>query len=195
MIEACKQFLKDRILEIEGDRQLSPFEDGVIFFEPMPRDFLKTHQFAACCLVLHDKKKKDGSLVSNVRDEACEYYIRTRKRFSRKIMFRITLYAEGFGDQWGKEDIPGLWDFDAYTGFIDQLEQKIAEHKVIADGCGNAVKIDLQDSIRPWNNEEAKQMLKRRPHKAIVRVEFTGGIYVQKKIPIIKDVDIQSSYQ
>ena len=195
MIEACKQFLNDQIRELYGYEKVFPFEDGNIFFGPKPRDFLKDHQFAACCLVLHDKKKKDGSLVSSVRDEACEYYTRTRRRFERKIMFRVLLYADSFGDQWGQTDIPGLWDFEAFKGLVDQLEQRIAEHKVIVDEFNNAVKIDLQDSLRPWDAEEARQSLKKRPLKAIVRVEFAGGIYVQKKVPIIGDVNIQPSYE
>ena len=184
MIEACKHFLKEHLQELESVEGSFAFTDENIFFGPRPRGFLKDHQFAACCLVLYDKKKKDGSLVANIRDEECKYYNRIRKRFERKIMFRIILYAGSFDNQWG---------FDAFKGLIDQLEQKIAEHKVIADELNNAVKIDLQDSIRPWDLEESRQMLKRRPHKAIARVEFIGGIYVQKKVPIIWDVDIQPS--
>ncbi len=58
-----------------------------------------------------------------------------------------------------------------------------------------AVKIELYDAIRPWDAAEAAQMLKRRPHKAISRVLFTGGIYKQQTVPIIQDVDIQPEYE
>ena len=184
MIEACKQFLTDRIMGLAGVEQVGPFTKDNIFFGPMSRDFLKTNQFAACCLVAMDKKKKSGRLMSNVRDLEAGVFTRTWKRFERQLLVRCILYAESFDDHWGKKT-GVVWDFSAFKGFVDQLEADIAGYKVIADQLNNAVHIELEDSIRPWDLEESRQRLKKTPHKAIVRVEFTGGIYVQKQFPII----------
>ncbi|MCP3942214.1 MAG: hypothetical protein GY710_12110 [Desulfobacteraceae bacterium] len=194
MIEACKQFLIDRVQEITDSDQGQPFTPDNIFFSPLPRDFLKKNRFAACLLVAMDKKKKNGRLMSNVRDLEAHVFVRTYKRFERKIMVRCILYASSFEDLWSKKK-GEIWDLNAFKGFVDQLEQNIAKHKVIADELNNAVKITLEDSIRPWDLEEGRQSLKKTPHKAIVRVEFKGGIYVQKQVPIIKSVDIQPEFK
>lgn len=186
MIEACRQFLSARLMEIKDRANAQPFDSENIFFGPMPRDFLKGHRFAACCLTLTDKKRFHGGIVLNQRNEDCTEYTRIRKSYERKVLYRIILYAAQFKDHWGETD---------FKGFIDQLEQRIAHYRVIADALNMAVHINLQDSIRPWDQESSDRMLKKRSHKAIARVEFTGGVYTQKQVPIIQDVDIQPEYE
>jgi hypothetical protein len=152
----------------------------------MPRDFLKTHDFAACCLVHQDKKTPDGRLVANVRNAECTQYTRTYRVFKRKVLFRVVLFASEFRNAWGEMD---------FKGFIDQFDDGVAGVRTITDSLGVAVHIDLHDSIRPWNQEEADRTIKRRGLKAIARVEFTGGVYRQTTVPIISDVEIEPSME
>jgi len=186
MIQACRQFLSDRLAEIKDRDQASPFGPDNIFFGPRPRNFLKTHAFAASCFTLDDKKKFDGSLVVNKRDADCKNYLRIRRVFRRDVLYRVVLYAAEFKDQWGEAE---------FKGFVDQLELGIAGIRVIPDELNMAVDIDLVDAIRPWDGEEARQRLAKRPHKAIVRVAFSGGVYRQKTVPIIQDVKIKPEFK
>ncbi|OGV50945.1 MAG: hypothetical protein A2X49_15365 [Lentisphaerae bacterium GWF2_52_8] len=186
MIPAMREFLLNRLLEIRQSGGDPAFSPGNIFFGPMPRDFLKDNAYAACCLLHQDTKKYNGSLTANVRNEECTFYTRTRKVFNRVIVCRVVLFAAEFKDQWGEND---------FKGFIDQLENEIAKVRVIPDSLNMAVRIELQDSIRPWDTEEAQGMLKRLPHKAITRVVFTGGVYKTIQIQIVQDVDLQPSYE
>ena len=192
MIEACKQFLFDRLAEVvktdgnpafTGASQGNP---GNVFFGPMPRDFLKNNQYAACCLVLQDEKKKNGRLMSNTLNADKTEFIRYYRTFVRQVLYRVILYAADFKDQWGESE---------FKGFIDQLEANTANHKIIADELSMAVGVELFDSIRPWDQEEARQAIRRRSHKAIARINFTGGIYMIVTIPAIRDVEIEPSYQ
>lgn len=186
MMGACRQFLSARLMEIRDRSGGQPFSETNIFFEPMPRDFLKDNAFAAWCFPLQDQKRFNGGLVSNVRDADCKYYTRIRKTYDRKTLYRIGLYAAEFTDQWGEDD---------FKGFVDQFEQAVAGCRVIPDALNMAVTVRLMDAVRPWDDEEARQRLKRRPHKALVRVEFEGGIYTQHQVPIIQDVDLQPEYE
>ncbi len=189
MIQSIRTFLTARLLEVlnaSGQPVFSDGDQGNIFFGPMPRGFLKDNKFAACCFTLQDKKKKHGGLVANTLNEDKTHYTRIRKVYERTVLCRIVLYAAEFKEHWGEDD---------FKGFIDQLEIKIAGHRVIADAMNNAVRILLHDSIRPWDVEESKQRIKGRSHKAIARVEFIGGVYVTKQTPVIRDVDIQPEYE
>jgi len=186
MIAACRQFLSDRLLEVLKANGDSAFTEENIFFGPMPRDFLKNNPFAACCLMHQDEKEKAGRLMAVIRNEACTEYTRIIRVFKRQVLYRVILFASDFKDSWGDAE---------FKGFIDQLEEKTAQHRIIPDDLNMAVFIDLYDSIRPWNQEEVKQRLKREPHKAIARILFTGGVYRQQTVPIIQDVDLQPSYE
>lgn len=183
MIDACRQFLSARLEDIlNADQQ--PFDSENIFFEPMPRDFLKTRDFAACCLASQDKKTRDGRLVASVRDDECTKYTRTYRVYKRKVLYQVVLFASEFRETWGETD---------FKGFIDQFEEGVAAVRSITDSLGIAVHIDLHDSIRPWNSEEADRTIRRRGLKAIARVEFTGGVHRQTTVPIIGDVEITPS--
>ena len=195
MIEACKAHILSTLTGIMGDETPFPFDDGNVFFTPLPRDFLKSNPFAVCCLIHTDKKRAAAKMMANTRSDDFKYYTRIYRRFERQILFRVLLFAGTFTEQWGKPDVENLWDFDAYKGIVNIFEQRISEVRIISDELDCAVRIQVQDSFRPWDDEEARQTLTRRQHKAVVRVEFTGGIYVTKKIPIIQDVDIQPQYQ
>ena len=186
MMAACRQFLTDRLLEVVKADGNPAFPEASIFFGPMPRDFLRSNQFAACCLMHQDEKEKDGRLMANIRNEACTEYTRIIRAFKRQLLFRVILFSADFKDQWGEAE---------FKGFIDQLEEKAGRFRVIPDDLNMAVRIDLYDSIRPWNHEEAEQRLKRSPHKAIARIMFTGGVYKQQTVPIIQDVDLQPSHE
>lgn len=185
MINAIRQFLSARLLEVVDSAGDAVFSTEKIFFEPLPRDFLKKNKYAACCLVLQDEKKKDGRMMANIRNEACTEYTRIRMAFARRVVYRVIFYAADFNDQWG--DV-------TFKGFIDQFEDRVARYQVIADDVDMAVGIELYDAIRPWDAEQVAQMLKRRPQKAISRVLFSGGIYTRQTVPIIQDVDIQPKY-
>jgi hypothetical protein len=186
MNQAYRQFLVERFKEIRREDGSFPYADGNIFTGQMPRDFLKDNDYVANCLVLQDRKKKDGSLISNVRNEACTHYVQTRRRFRRTLLVRCFLYAPTFDE---------LWSNGSFKGFVEQIEQRIAEHRVIADSMNNCIDIDLHDVVRPWNEDESEKRRRRQPHKGIVRIEFLGGIYTTKDIPIVQDVDIKPSYQ
>ncbi|MCG8553584.1 MAG: hypothetical protein MI799_24535 [Desulfobacterales bacterium] len=195
MIGACKQFIIDQLVEVMGDDTPFPFDDTNIFFEPLPRDYLKTHTFAACCLVQTDKKKRAPRLMSSTRSTDCKYFTRVYRKFERQILFRVLLYAPTFEAQYGKAQVDNVWDFDAYAGIVNAFEQRVAGTRVIPDGLNNAVTVELEDSFRPWTRDEASLALKRGPHKSIVRIEFTGGIYVTKQFPILQGVELQPEYQ
>jgi len=188
MIEACKTFLSERLKEILLEDESPAYTDGIIFFGNMPRDFLKDNDYAANCLILHDRKKKDGAVISRARNVECTEYTFVRRRYLRTVLFRCFLHAENFDDLWGTA---------GFVGLVDQLEQKVAEaDRVIADSGNNAVKVDLHDAVRPWSlDDEALQRAKRRPYKAIVRVEFEGGIYTSWTEPIVPGVEITPDYQ
>lgn len=187
MIEAAKTFLTARVKEILMPDGMTPaYTDSNIFFGNMTRDWLKDHDYAVNCLMLQDRKKKDGSLVARERNAEHTYYNFTRRRFKRTVLFRCFLYAAEFSDLWGEA---------GFTGFIDQFEQKIAEaDRVIPDSGNNAVRIDLHDAVRPWNTDEASRQVKRRSPLAISRVEFIGGIYTTWSVPIIPSIEITPDY-
>ncbi len=122
MIEACRQFLSGRLQDLETKGGAWVFNDDNIFFEPLPRDFLKSNQYAACCLILQDEKKKDGRMMANIRNEACTEYTRIRMAFARRVVYRVSLYAADFKTQWGEEE---------FKGFIDQFEELVAQHNIV----------------------------------------------------------------
>ncbi|PKN67185.1 MAG: hypothetical protein CVU57_04330 [Deltaproteobacteria bacterium HGW-Deltaproteobacteria-15] len=188
MIEACKTYLSARLKGLKLPDESGAYSDGAIFFGNMATDHLKDNDYAVNCLMLQDRKKKDGRIVSRIRNEACTEYAFTRRRFSRTVLYRCFLHAKRWEDLWGE---------GGYTGLVDQLEQKITEtSRVIADAENRAIRVSLHDAVRPWSmDDEAGQRTKRRPHTAIVRVEFIGGIYTTWTVPIVPDVEISPEYR
>ena len=187
MIDVCKTFLTARIKEILMPDDLTPaYTDSNIFFGNMTRDWLKDHDYAVNCLMLQDRKKKDGRLIARERNVDCTYYNFTRRRFKRTVLFRCLMYAAQFTDLWGST---------GFTGFVDQFEQKTTEaSRVIADSNNRAVRIELHDAVRPWGGDEEKGRLKRQPRMAISRIEFTGGIYTTFSEPIPPSINITPNY-
>jgi hypothetical protein len=187
MIAACKAFLTLRLKEILLESGLSAYNDDNIFFGNMARDFLKTNEYAANCMIFSDEKKKDGKIVSHVRNEVCTEYTYTRRRFKKDVLFRCFLHAKRFEDLWGS---PG------FIGLVDQFAQKITEaERVIPDSNNNAIRVELHDAVRPWNTDDVNDRVRRLPHKAIVRVEFSGGVYASWTVPIVPDVTITTEVQ
>lgn len=196
MMEAVKTFLSGALQGLllpdggtapyrEADPEV-PGDPGTLFFEELPRDFLKDHDYAAQCLPLQDRKKPSGRLIGRQRNEAATAYTFVRRRYRREILFRCFLYAERFEQLWGA---PG------YRGLVEQFEQAIAGTRVIADVGNNAIRIEPQDAVRPWGAEVQADRLRRRPHLAIVRVQFSGGIHTTAQVPIIQDVEIAPQVQ
>lgn len=199
MIQGCETFLTARLKELtllQGDSH--PYSDGTlapppegeepdpdavppaknIFFCELPLDFLKDHDYAACCLPLRDSNKKDGRLIAKERNEEMTEMTLTRRRYSREILYRCLLYAASQDDLWES------------GGMVEQFYQSIAKHKYIADADNSAIRIVPQDAARPWDAEEELNRKLRRPRLAIVRVQFTGGVQTTTTQPLIQTIEI-----
>jgi hypothetical protein len=105
----------------------------------------------------------------------------TRRRYSRDVLLRCLLYAETYDDLWGSEDVEGL---------VDQFERAVAATKWLSDSGGSAIRVELQEATRPWGADIEADRIKRRPHLAIIRVSFKGGLQITKDLPIISGVEI-----
>lgn len=181
MIETCKTFLKARLQEVLLEDETPAYTEDNIFFGNMDRDFLKPNDYAANCLILQDRKKRDGSIIVREKNEEETHFNYRKRAYDRNALFRCFLYAKYFHELWGKT---------GFIGFVDQFEQKVAEHRYIADSGNNCILIDLHDAVRPWSEEVEEQRLLRRPHFAISRVEFQGGVYTAWSEPVIPSVEI-----
>jgi hypothetical protein len=185
MMPTIKTFLTDCLVGCWLPRLLvDPYrdgEDGSIFFGDLPRDFLKDNSFAAQCLVLQDRKTRDGSLIDSARNVIHTSLKLTRRRYRRELLFRCLLHAETYADLWGSEDVEGL---------VEQFERSVAARKWLSDSGGSAIRIELQDATRPWGADIEADRIKRRPHLAIIRVSFKGGLQITKDLPIISGVEI-----
>lgn len=195
MIVACRQFLTARLGELILPTSTTPYrpadpdvpgDPGTVFFGELPRDFLKDHDCAAQCLALQDRSQRYGKLISQGRDLATKVLKFTRRRYKREILFRCFLYAPRYEDLWGE---------NGYTGMVEQLQNGIAGYRVIADEAGNCIRIDPQENSRPWDSGVELERKLRRPHLAIVRVVFSGGIDTAETIPLIPDVTINPHIQ
>jgi len=205
MILACRTFLTARLKELLlPDGVTHPYSDGIlpppaegeepdpeavppvrdIFFDELPIDFLKDHDYAACCLDLRDATKKSGRSIAKARNEELTELTVTRRRYDREILFRCLLYALRPDDLWGTA---------SYTGLVEQFYNVIAEHKWIADSDNSAIRVDPQDVARPWDTDEEMDRKLRRPKLAIMRVEFAGGIQKTATQPLITGVEITPS--
>jgi len=185
MIEACKEFITDRLLEIKKEDIEPAYSESAIFFGDMERDFLKDNDYAANCLILQDRKTRDGRITARVKDEENGQYDYTRRRYIRIALFRCFLYAKYFRELWGKT---------GFAGFVDQFEQAVAGHRYITDSDNNCIYVDLHDAVRPWTDEEEERRLLKGPHTAISRVEFHGGVYTKWSEPVIPSVEIVPEY-
>jgi hypothetical protein len=187
MIEVCQRYLFERFWDLVLPAgALPPYGEESTFFGPLPRDFLKENDFAVQALLLQDRKKRDGRLIGRQRDADCRSYTLTRRRYRRELLYRVMLYTARFEDLWGE---PG------FIGLVDQLEQAVAGTRVLADSGNNAITVELQDAVRPWNSETESDRLRRRPHLAIVRIGFAGGIHTTEEIPIIPNVILTPQVQ
>lgn len=185
MMPAIKTFLTDCLASCWLPRLLvDPYregEEGSIFFGDLPRDFIKDKFFAAQCLVLQDRNKRNGSLIGSARNVTKTSLKLTRRRYSREVLLRCLLYAETYDDLWGSEEVEGL---------VDQFKSAVAASKWLSDSTGSAIRIELQDGTRPWSSDIENDRIKRRPHLAIVRVSFSGGMQISSDLPIISGVEI-----
>jgi len=183
MIAACRTYLTQRL---EGlllrDGVTHPYTSNPenIFFDDLPRDYLKDHNYAVCCLALQDRNKKSGKLIGKTRTLGEHpHYTFQRRRFTRGILFRCLLY--GPADE--------LWPATG-TGLVEQFTQSVAEHKVIADADNSVIRIEPQEAVRPWDGGVEMDRKLRRPRMAIVRVSFDGGVQTVTTMPIIPSVEI-----
>lgn len=195
MIATCQEFLATRLRELRLSNDLPAFRYGVwidpedvnVFFGELPRDYMKDHDLAAQCLPLQDRSQKDGRLIGRRRNSSCTQYVFSRRRYRREVLYRVLLYAPRHEDLWGT---PG------YVGLVDQLKQAIAAApRVLADADNNAIRVVLQDAVRPWDASVETARESRRPRLGIVRVEFSGGIHTTTTVPIIPSVEIAADYQ
>lgn len=163
-----------------------PATGGNIFAGELPRDFLKDHDLAAQFLALQDRRRWDGRLIGRQRDAAALKYVFTKRRFRREILMRCFLYAPRYADLWGEV---------GYTGLVEQLDQAIARFRVIADQENNAIRVEPEEAVRPWNSDTEADRQRRRPQLAILRVRFIGGIQTTAEVPIIPSVEITPQVQ
>lgn len=198
MIQACRQFLIARLQGLTlPDGYTKPFvrvePNRTLFFEDMPRDFLKDNDYAVACLPLIDRSRKNGRLIGKSRtmtpvtEAAPEIWRQTllRRRFSREIIFRILLFAPA-------DDLYGT---DSYIGLVEQFNQAIAEHHHILDTDNSIILIEPQDRARPWDNDTEMGRKLDRPPLGIVRVQFSGGTQTSRNEAMITNIEINPQYQ
>jgi hypothetical protein len=186
MITTCEQFLRDRISALVLSDGTRPYDAGNIFFKELPRDYLKDNDFAGQCLRLKDRRQTDGRIIARVRNQAATHYEFTRRRYRREALYRCLLYAARHEELWGE---PG------FSGLVDQFEQAAAQYRVLADADNRAVRIELNEAVRPWDSGVERDRRRNRPHLAIVRIEFCGGIHTTWSEPIIPSVEITPDIQ
>uniref|UniRef100_C6E6Q7 Uncharacterized protein n=1 Tax=Geobacter sp. (strain M21) TaxID=443144 RepID=C6E6Q7_GEOSM len=192
MKAACIKFLTDRLAELTARNGVTlPYRavafgelPANVFFDEMPLDFLKDNDWAACCLPLQDRTKKLGKTIAKELNAGKTEFTLTRRRFTRDILFRCFLYAPTAVELWGDAD---------HVGLVDQLVQRIAEHKVFAAGDNSAIRVEPQDAARPWDTTVEMDRKLRRPRMAIIRVAFSGGVQVVKNQAAIRNVEITPS--
>jgi hypothetical protein len=208
MIQACRQFIAARLqgltLPDGNSRPYTAAEPSpTIFFQDLPRDFLKDNDYAVCCLPLIDRNKKSGRLLAKTRTlvpaviadplhdppieaaPASGTLTLQRRRFDREIVFRCLLYAPA----------DHLWGAPGYTGLVEQFQQACAEFHHIADSDNSVIWIEPQDIAQPWDsNVELERKLERSP-LGIVRVQFRGGVQTSRAIPLIPSVEFNPQIQ
>jgi len=183
MINAIQTFLTDLCKALTLETGAAPYTDALIHFAELPRDFLKDNDYAVCCLCLQDRKKKDGRIISRIRNVACTDYTFTRRRYRRELLYRCFLHAQNHDELWRA------------GGLVDQFEQAITACRLLADANNRAIQIELHDSARPTGAGAEKDRQKKRPYTAIIRVGFSGGIYTSWTTPIIPSIDFTHEIQ
>ncbi|MDD5106046.1 MAG: hypothetical protein PHC49_10565 [Desulfuromonadaceae bacterium] len=195
MLLACQKYLSDRLTGLLlADGYTTPYRGDDpgrnIFFDELPRDFLKDNDYAVCCLPLIDRSRKFGKLISSIRTAAVEVegeptilakYTRIRRRFTREITFRCLLYGLAGEEIWGSGESIGL---------AEQFQQGVSDHKLFADADNSAILVEPQEIARPWDSDVEMARKLSRPILAIVRVQFLGGIQKTATTPIIPGVTI-----
>ena len=187
MIQSCRQFLTDRLTDLLLPDGSKPFKveavgppaiAATIFFQELPRDFLKDNDYAVCCLPLIDRNRKNGRLIGYSRDQVAKTETLLRRRFNREIIFRCLLFAPA----------ADLYGTASFTGLMEQLGQAVAEYHHILDTDNSVILIEPQDSARPWDNETEMGRKLDRPPLGIVRIQFSGGIQTSKTTALIPSV-------
>ncbi|BCS54558.1 hypothetical protein [Geobacter sp. SVR] len=178
MIDACRTYLAARLQALTLAGGIHPYDPDTIFFDDLPLDFLKEHDYAACCLEVRDASIRDGRLINRQRNAEKTAHSLTRRRYRREVTFRCLLYARCPEELW------------AGNGLVEQMQQSVAEHKQIAASDGTAIRIDPQDAARPWDSDVELDRKLRRPRMAIIRVQFTGGIQTVETQGLIPSVEI-----
>jgi hypothetical protein len=186
MIQACKSFLTTRLQELAlpddaGRPYLADEENGNVFFDELLRDFLKDHEYAACCLPLQDRTKRYGKRIGRSLNTAKTAQTLMVRRFQREILFRCLLYAPSFQLLWGD---------DAYKGLVEQFQEGIVKFKTIVASDNSAIRIEPQNATRPWDADVELERKLRRPRLAIVRVQFIGGVQTTAVQNMIRDITI-----
>lgn len=178
------KFLNDRLQELtlwEGTR---PYWGGElkpnIFFQELPRDFMKDNDYAVCCLPLIDRNRHNGRLIGKSRDALAKTETLLRRRFNREILFRCLLFAPA-------DDLYGTASF---TGLVEQFSQAVAEHHHILGADDSVILIEPQDSAIPWDSEQEQGRKLDRPPLGIVRVQFNGGIQTSRTRALIPSITI-----
>jgi hypothetical protein len=198
MIQACRQFLIDRLQGLTlPDGYSKPYTalepNRTLFFRDLPRDFLKDNEYAVACLPLVDRSRKNGRLIGKSRTiiPATETEARQcsqtllRRRFNREIVFRILLFAP--------ED--DLWGTAEYTGMVEQLQEAVAGYHHILDSDDSVILIEPQDIAKPWDSDTERERLLNRPPLGIVRVQFNGGVQTGRTEALIDGVEFNPQYQ
>lgn len=189
MNQACMTFLTARLKGLALPDGSKPFHQDEplpsIYFQELPRDFLKDNDYAVCCLPLIDRNRKNGRLIGKSRDLEAKTETLLRRRFDREIMFRCLLFAPA-------DDLYGT---ASYTGLVEQFSQAIAEYHHILDVDDSVILIEPQDTARPWDNEQEQGRKLDRPPLGIVRVQFNGGIQTSRTRALIPSVTITPQVQ
>lgn len=185
MMQSCRQFLTDRLQDLLlPDGYTRPFtlepSSLTIFFQELPRDFLKDNDYAVCCLPLIDRNRKNGKLIGKSRDTVAKTETLIRRRFNREIMFRCMLFAPG-------DDLYGTAGF---TGLMEQFNQAVAEYHHIASADNSVIMVEPQDCAISWDSEQEQGRKLDRPPLGIVRVQFSGGIQTSRTRSLITSVTI-----
>ena len=166
MIQACKIFLDEQI------KQIGYFDNTNVFYDRMPRDFLKDNRLAVIYDLVSDNFDKVSRKVHVERNQGKTSYVYTLQRFERKIRFRCLFYSDNYA-QLGE--------------ILEEFVLKIAETKKIYDSQNIEIRVELDDVLRSQADRDRKLL---RPEKGIVRIIFVGGVFMSKQKPIIQDLNI-----
>jgi hypothetical protein len=187
MMQPCRQFLTDRLKDLLLPNGTKPFKveavgppavAATIFFQELPRDFLKDNDYAVCCLPLVDRNRKNGRLIGYNRNTVAKTETLIRRRFNREIIFRCLLFAPA----------ADLYGTAGFTGLMEQFNQAVAEYHHVLDSDNSVILIEPQDSAQPWDSEQEQGRKLDRPPLGIVRIQFSGGIQTSRTTALIPSV-------